>query len=42
MTHVESDDAKAGAPQRPGILPGPASQVEQACFLWHLPPQHFY
>jgi hypothetical protein len=37
MTHVDSDDAKAGAPQRAGILPGPASEVEQGGFLWHLP-----
>ena len=37
MTHIDSDDAKAGAPQRAGILPGPASEVEQKRFLWHLP-----
>jgi hypothetical protein len=38
-TQVESDDAKAGAPQRPAILPGPASEIEQARFPRHLP-QH--
>lgn len=37
MTYVESDDAKTGSLQRAGILPGPASEVEQARFLWHVP-----
>ncbi len=40
-THVESDDAKAGAPQRTGILPGAASEIEQAPFFWHVP-QNLY
>jgi hypothetical protein len=34
-TQVESDDAKARAPQRPAILPGPASEIEQARFARH-------
>jgi hypothetical protein len=37
LTHIESDDAKPGPSQCAGILPGPASQIKQVRFLWHVP-----
>ena len=36
LTHIESNDAKAGASQRAGILPSPASEVKHACSLWYV------
>ncbi len=36
VAHVESDDAKAGEPQRSGILPSAASEIEQTRVLWQM------